>query len=107
MSVYLYETAIKMKTKSNLIRKKPTLRQIECLQMIALGKSDWSISKILGISENTVKYHVKAILKHYKVATRNQAIIRALFYGDITYMDVEVSQPVVEPDQSGFVHLQR
>ena len=105
MSVYLYEAALKLKTKVNIVRKKPTLRQIDCLQMIAMGKSDWSISKILGISENTVKFHVKAILNHYDVATRNQAVIRALFYGDITYMDVEVNQPTRVAEQSGFVHL--
>ncbi|MEZ5758380.1 MAG: LuxR family transcriptional regulator [Emcibacteraceae bacterium] len=107
MAIYLYETAIKMKTKSFSQRKKPTARQIECLQMIAMGKSDWAVSKILGISENTVKFHVKAILNHYKVATRNQAVIRALFYGDISYMDVEVNKPVLKPEQSGFIHLPR
>lgn len=105
MSVYLYEKALKLKTKVNIVRKKPTSRQTDCLQMIAMGKSDWAISKMLGISENTVKFHVKAILNHYGVATRNQAVIRALFYGDITYMDVEVNQPTRIPEQSGFVHL--
>tara|TARA_R110002096_G_scaffold266710_1_gene460345 strand:+ start:137719 stop:138510 length:792 start_codon:yes stop_codon:yes gene_type:complete len=105
MSIYLYETALKMKTQAKAVRKKPTARQIDCLQMIAMGKSDWAISKILGISENTVKFHVKAILNHYNVATRNQAVIRALFYGEITYMDVAVNQPTRTPEQSGFVHL--
>lgn len=106
MAVYLYEKALKLKTNVSVLRKKPTSRQTECLQMIAIGKSDWAISKILGISENTVKFHVKAILNHYDVATRNQAVIRALFYGDITYMDVEVNHPNRVPEQSGFIHLQ-
>ncbi|MDA0708227.1 MAG: hypothetical protein O2963_04020, partial [Proteobacteria bacterium] len=34
------------------------------------------------------RYHVKEIFKNYNVHSRNQALVCALFLGDIQYMDV-------------------
>ncbi len=49
-------------------------REKEVLSWIKLGKSTWDISQILGISENTVKYHVSGILRKLNVSTRSQAV---------------------------------
>ena len=106
MSIYLYETAIKMKVRENKKMKKDlSLRQKQCLEYIAQGKSDWAISKLLSISEHTVQYHVKEILRRYKVSSRNQAIIRGLFYGDITYMDILPQSSLPTKDSTSLVHL--
>ena len=38
-----------------------TFRQQEVLRWLCEGKSNWEISKILGIAENTTKYHIRHI----------------------------------------------
>jgi len=53
-----------------------TNRQQEILDLIRVrGCSNKSISKILNISESTVKLHVSAILKKYNVNSRTQLAI--------------------------------
>lgn len=52
-------------------------RQLDCIQWVAEGKSDWEISKILGISENTVHNHIEAAKKNLAVTTRVQAVVEA------------------------------
>lgn len=55
----------------------------EVLKWVKLGKSNPEISTILGISENTVKYHLKVITRKFDVRTRVQAIAVALEQGVI------------------------
>ena len=55
-----------------------SLREKEILNWIRLGKSTWEISTILGISENTVKYHVKTILEKLDAVSRPQAVAIAI-----------------------------
>ena len=106
MSVYLYETALRMRKSPLPETKSLTERQKQCLEYIAQGKSDWSISKILGISESTVHYHVKSILRHYGVATRTQAIVRSLLVGDVTFGDISITAKSENKSFSGFIHIQ-
>ena len=55
-----------------------TRRQIEIVAWLAVGKSDWEISQILGVSPKTVNFHVENIKRKYGVATRIQAIVAAM-----------------------------
>lgn len=66
-------------TRSLLSRK-----QREILQWVHLGKTNWEISKILDISEDTVKYHVHQAMLKLNTKTRAQAIGRALDIGLIS-----------------------
>lgn len=59
-------------------------KQGEVLQWIHLGKTNWEISKILGITEDTVKYHVNQAMQRLNTKTRAQAIGRALEIGLIS-----------------------
>lgn len=52
-------------------------RQLDCIQWVAEGKSDWEISRILGISESTVHNHIEAAKKNLAVRTRVQAVVEA------------------------------
>lgn len=65
-----------------------TERQLNCVTLVAMGKSDWEIGKILGISEGTAHEHVEAARKRYGVAKRTQLVIRALFDGQISFSDI-------------------
>jgi LuxR family quorum-sensing system transcriptional regulator CciR len=61
-----------------------SMRERDCLQWIACGKSSWAIGKILNISENTVNYHVKNTLHKLDSNTRTLAVVKAIRYGLIS-----------------------
>lgn len=52
---------------------KLTGREKEVLKWIGQGKSNWEISRILGISERTAKYHTSNILEKLGISNRVQA----------------------------------
>jgi len=54
-----------------------TDRQLDVLLLLGQGKSNKEIARDLGLSENTVKIHVTAILKVLNVSNRTQAGIIA------------------------------
>jgi LuxR family quorum-sensing system transcriptional regulator CciR len=58
-----------------------TERQLECIVLVARGKTDWEIGKILNISEETVKQHIANARERYDVTKRMQVVLRALYDG--------------------------
>ncbi len=52
-------------------------REVEVLRCIAMGLSNKQISEQLGISDGTVKVHVKHVLKKLRFATRVEAALWA------------------------------
>jgi len=63
-----------MKNKTDIILLP---REKEVLNWIKHGKSTWDISLILGISDNTVKFHIKNIFKKLDAVNRVQAVATA------------------------------
>lgn len=55
-----------------------TAREQEILRWVSLGKSNFEIGAILGISPLTVKNHVQKILRKLDVVNRAQAVGKAL-----------------------------
>jgi DNA-binding NarL/FixJ family response regulator len=55
-----------------------TAREIEVLQLMAFGKRNAEIAKVLFVSEGTVKTHVHAILQKLGVEDRTQAVVLAI-----------------------------
>lgn len=70
---------------SNVVRKIPTLssREKECILWVAKGKSSWNIGKIICISENTVNFHIKNVMRKLDTSSRTVAAIRAISLGII------------------------
>ena len=66
------------------VRALVSKKQRDILQWIYQGKTNWEISKILDIKEETVKYHVDQAMTKLKVKTRAQAVGRALEIGAIS-----------------------
>ena len=60
-----------------------TERQLECIVLVARGKTDWEIGKILGISSETVKQHIANARELYDVPKRMQVVLRALYDGQV------------------------
>jgi LuxR family quorum-sensing system transcriptional regulator CciR len=55
-----------------------TQRETQCLDLVAEGKSSWSIGLILGISENTVNFHLKNACKKFNTNSRFVAVRKAI-----------------------------
>ena len=58
-----------------------TGREVEILDCIARGRSNKQIAMDLGISDQTVKNHITAILRKLNVNDRTQAVIYAMRHG--------------------------
>ncbi|MDI9640149.1 response regulator transcription factor [Geitlerinema splendidum] len=56
-------------------------RELEVIRLIVAGHSNFHISRLLHISESTVKFHVNNILGKLGVSDRTQAAIAALKRG--------------------------
>jgi len=63
---------------------KLTPRERECLSWVAAGKTDWEISQILGIAEQTVHEYVQNALIKLNATTRAQAVAIAIFSKQIS-----------------------
>jgi len=74
----------------------PTLtsREREVLRWMMEGKTNWETSRILAISERTVKFHVQNILAKLHSSTRGQAIAQALEHGLIGSRSSILEMPV-------------
>ncbi len=59
-------------------------REVDCMSWIAKGKTNWEISQILEISENTVRYHLKNAFRKLDANSRSSAVMRAAQAGLIT-----------------------
>jgi len=65
-------------------------RQRDCIYWAARGKSDWAISKILGIGHDTAIQHMKEARRRYGVLNRTQLAIHALYDGALTFTDAMI-----------------
>jgi two-component system response regulator NreC len=55
-----------------------TSREKEILMWVKEGKSTWEISSIIGVSKDTVKFHLKKIFHKLNASSRSQAISVAI-----------------------------
>lgn len=58
-------------------------RQIDCIDLVAQGKSDWEIGQILGLSRDTVHEYVEGARRRYGVRRRTQLVLRAVRDGHL------------------------
>lgn len=63
------DTGANLETISSML----TLRQMDIWQLVTNGRSNKQIARELGVSENTVKVHVSAILRTLGLKNRTQA----------------------------------
>lgn len=67
-----------------------TDRQRDCVLWAARGKTDWEISRILGVSHDTVIQHLKHARERYGVQKRAHLAVMALYDGSISFSDIFV-----------------
>jgi DNA-binding NarL/FixJ family response regulator len=58
-----------------------TRREQEVLQLLSRGHTNKEIARLLGISDNTAKFHVNAILAKLGAESRTEAVVRAARLG--------------------------
>lgn len=56
-------------------------RELECLRWVAVGKTDWEIGMILGLSPATIKFHLDRARGKLGTRTRAQAVARLALSG--------------------------
>jgi DNA-binding NarL/FixJ family response regulator len=61
-----------------------TSREIQVLELLAEGRSNKAIGERLGISDQTVKYHVAAIAGKLGAVNRTDAVRRAIRRGIVS-----------------------
>ena len=59
-------------TEIDLSRFNLSERQLEIIELVRLGKSNKEIANTIFISENTVKYHLKAIYEVLNIENRSE-----------------------------------
>lgn len=87
MSVYLHDAALRLAKKEKRVMRpliKLTKRERECLQWVAVGKTDWEIASILSIAERTVHNHIEGAKAKLEVNSRVQAVVKA-FLSNLIY----------------------
>ncbi len=89
MAMYLYVTVSRVENaRSTATRTELTHRERQCLALVAQGKDDWAIGRVLHLSESTVHSHIERTKQRFQVATRTQAVVQALMNGQISFGDV-------------------
>jgi LuxR family quorum sensing-dependent transcriptional regulator len=80
-TIYFHAKFERLRAKSRPAARtaKLTPRERECLSWVAAGKTDWEISQILGIAEQTVHEYVQNALIKLNATTRAQAVAIAIF----------------------------
>jgi LuxR family quorum-sensing system transcriptional regulator CciR len=90
---FAYEAARQIQSSGeDVLRNSPSLkvttRQLECIVLVARGKTDWEIAKILGVQEQTVSDHIDAARMRCGVSRRTELVVHALYNGYITFNDI-------------------
>ena len=62
-------------------------RELQCLRLVALGKTDWEISRILQISGETALQYVKRARAAYDTVSRTQLVVYGLRDAWISFDD--------------------
>ncbi len=81
-------------------REKLTQRERECLALVARGKHDWIIGRLLSLGVPTVHTHIEHGKARLGATTRPQAVAQALMTGQLTYGELtrRVNVDPVRPD---------
>lgn len=84
LAAYAQETAVRvLGPESPALACVPRLtsREREVLQWTREGKSSWAVGEILGLSENTVNFHLRNAMKKLDASSKHVAILRAITLG--------------------------
>jgi DNA-binding NarL/FixJ family response regulator len=70
-----------------MLRQDLTVRELEVLELLAVGSTNKQIGVMLHISDNTVRCHVNNIMEKLHVSDRTEAVANALRNGVLAGID--------------------
>lgn len=68
-------------------RPRLSRREVQCLRLVAMGKTDWEIATILGLSIETARQYVKRARAAYDSVSRTQLVVYGLRDAWISFED--------------------
>lgn len=71
---YIYNTYRRITDDGVVVDFQLTPREVECVHWAAQGKTSWEISKILGITERTVNFHLSNSMQKTGSCNRQQLV---------------------------------
>ncbi len=83
MTPHLHNSMVRMEKTFKRHKTRVSFREKEVLNWLKEGKSSWDISEILNVSENTVNFHIKNIMRKLDTINRAQAVAKAIEVGVI------------------------
>lgn len=78
---YVFESSLKFALPAHNKAIQLTKRELESLKWAMEGKTSWEISIIMSCSEATTNFHMGNIRRKFQVATRQQAVVKAIRLG--------------------------
>lgn len=78
MSIYTHAKAVDVLQPIVELQKRLTPRERDILSWTAAGKSSWEISRILAVSEYTVKQHLKHIQEKFDTPNKTASVVAAI-----------------------------
>jgi DNA-binding CsgD family transcriptional regulator len=76
-----------------------TAREVECLQWVLEGKTNWEIGVLTGVTARTVQFHLSNSARKLGVFNRVQAAVGALIRGDVSVSNLKQSEAGVADDK--------
>lgn len=73
-NIYLAYMRVNAKQREPVARLPLTAREVEIMKWVQEGKTNWEIAKILRVSLNTVKFHMKNIMTKFGTENRWAAL---------------------------------
>jgi len=83
----LLSAARRLRPAAPLARPHLSRRELECLRLAALGKTDWEIARILGLSPHTARQYLKRARAAYDSVNRTQLVVYGLRDAWISFED--------------------
>lgn len=81
LATYALGKALQLNFPQGKTECKLTAREIECIRWASVGKSEWEISQILGISEHTSEKHLLNAKAKLGASNRTHAVAEAMRLG--------------------------
>jgi LuxR family quorum-sensing system transcriptional regulator CciR len=79
---------IRARPRSEVKPRRLTERQLQCTVLVGRGLTEQEIGRRLGISDETVKRHLKEARQAFEVNKSIQLVARTLYDGQITLIDL-------------------
>ena len=78
LKVFTVSTAASTAEYQGLTGETLTVREGEVMEWLKQGKSNWEMARLMEITEDTVKYHIKGIMRKLNVVNRVQAVAKVM-----------------------------